>query len=109
MLCRACKKQLIPVFGTDAEAEALAEEHNQYTGALEVQFAGGYGMYFDPMTSEQAKALQAVVCAECLNQLCELVPWIGEMFTAHEKLYYEDVDANCIPISLVPQEPPKKG
>jgi hypothetical protein len=68
--CFRCSTQLVPVF------ENRMRRHNdfpQYTGALVIEFKGGYGMFFD---GEGSNIARIVICDMCASELTEHNPWI---------------------------------
>jgi hypothetical protein len=69
--CFACGVSLVPVF---EDRMRRANDYPQYTGALVIDFRGGYGMYFDD--GPDSNIARVVICDSCTSNLSEQNPWI---------------------------------
>lgn len=65
--CAGCEMPLERVFD---------EVGTQYRGALEVNFCGGYGMFFDNIDGDR----QVFLCRDCAETACKAMPWMGRLF-----------------------------
>jgi hypothetical protein len=72
MNCDACGKPLEAVFPGDN-----LEDSEQADNALNIGFAGGYGMFIDPIPFGDIQ--RVTICHECAHALCDAVPWIERL------------------------------
>ncbi len=89
--CFVCHKELEPIF-----PDLFKKGGVQYSNALIVNMAGGYGMFVDPLPQEwlDEEEIQdtsawvkrgmldentAIICHECAHDLCSKVPWINNL------------------------------
>ena len=67
--CSDCGQELEPEFPDFDEAV------EQYVGALEIRFHGGFGMFIDPIDEEH----RGILCFECADKLCCEHKWIRRL------------------------------
>jgi len=72
--CYSCNKELHELFPGHIT-------NYQFDNALWIEFHGGYGMFIDPMFDEVPRAL---LCHECAHELCDKIPWIGNLIRPEE-------------------------
>lgn len=65
--CQSCGATLVTDYDSDY----------QFDNALWIDFGGGYGMAIDPI--EDAAKMKVVICHTCFHDLCDAVPWIGDL------------------------------
>jgi len=96
--CAACGLELKAVEPTTPDSESTY----QFDNALWIGFFGGYSMFVDDIDRSfghsapmlEGAAEEAVICHDCAHELCERMPWIGNLLKpwlshAHSKEFWE--------------------
>ena len=84
MICIACTKPLVPVWG--------ARESTHCQVAMKVEFSGGYEIFVDSGVDT------AVICCACAERVCEVVPWIGRLLECSRTFLTEDQLSGLTPV-----------
>ncbi len=72
--CKACNKELVPVFPPQCDCEPCMSSFTQYDDALPITFEGGYGMLFDDIDTGDRRI---IICGGCARFLIDKAPWLG--------------------------------
>jgi hypothetical protein len=74
MKCSRCGSGLRPV--SDVPMRRGGDWTVQYWDALAIEFIGGFGMYIDPLASQQSQRdLTVVLCRTCAAQFLDENEW----------------------------------
>lgn len=76
--CSDCGKALIPVLPD------MPEGGEQYADTLVLQVHGGYGMYLDIFSEEDAERVRFMLCEECADRLLAAAPFMARVFGHNE-------------------------
>ncbi len=67
-----CAPSTVPCGSCNKELKTVFKGSEQYEDALEIQFTGYYGGYYDSMSP----SVTTWICKECADKLLEANPWM---------------------------------